>query len=157
MHTFCIQTLVDIGNPGDTRRTFPFTSSTGVLVDDRDTLDLVRAQHNNFVTTQQLLQMRSNINWTDIPARSSQKLTDGSFGSFYREGSHNVWLFAWHVEQNDVYNIDSDPVAGLIEDFDLVPVNAFCQETVTFPANCFNTTDPRFKNTVFMDLGPEDK
>ena len=157
MHTFCIQTLVDIGNPGDTRRTFPFTANTGVLVQDRDTLELVRAQHSNFTTMQQLLQIRSNIAWADLPARSSERLADWSFGTFYREGTHMVWVFAWHVEQNDVYSINNDPVAGLIEDFDLVPVNAFCQETVTFPANCFNTTDTQFKNTVFMDLGAVDK
>ena len=157
MHTFCIQTLVDIGDPGDTRRTFPFTANTGVLVDNRDTLELVRAQHSNFTTMQQLLQIRSNIAWTDPPARSAERLAQWSFGTFYREGTHNVWVFAWHVEQNDVYSINRDPVAGLIQDFDLVPVNAFCQETVTFPANCFSTTDPQFKNTVFMDLGPADK
>ena len=157
MHTFCIQTLVDIGNPGDTRRTFPFTANTGVLVQDRDTLELVRAQHSNFTTMQQLLQIRSNIAWSDLPARSAERLADWSFGTFYRENTHNVWVFAWHVEQNDVYSINNDPVAGLIEDFDLVPVNAFCQETVTFPANCFNTTDTQFKNTVFMDLGAVDK
>ena len=157
MHTFCIQTLVDIGNPGDTRRPFPFTANTGVLVDNRDTLELVRAQHSNFTTMQQLLQIRSNIAWTDLPVRSSERLAEWSFGTFYRENTHNVWVFAWHVEQNDVYSINSDPVAGLIEDFDLVPVNAFCQETVTFPANCFNTTDAQFKNTVFMDLGAVDK
>ena len=157
MHTFCIQTLVDIGHPGDTRRPFPFTSKTGVLVDNRDSLDLVRAQHSNFVTAQQLLQMRANITWESAPERSALKLADRSFGSFYREGQHNVWLFAWHVEQTDVYNIGGDPVAGLVADFHQVPVNAFCQETVTFPANCFNTTDPRFKNTVFLDCGPADK
>lgn len=157
MHTFCIQTLVDIGNPGDTRRLFPFTANTGVLVDSRHTLELVRAQHSNFTTMQQLLQIRSNIAWADLPARSAERLADWSFGTFYQEGTHNVWVFAWHVEQDDVYSINSDPVAGLIEDFDLVPVNAFCQETVTFPANCFNTTHAQFKNTVFMDLGAVDK
>ena len=157
MHTFCIQTLVDIGNPGDTRRPFPFTSKTGVLVDDRDTLELVRAQQSNFVTLQQLLQLRSNIMWETDPERSTTKKTENLFGSFYREGTHNVWGFLWHTEQAGVYNVDGDPVGGLINDFDMVPVNAFCQETVTFPANCFNTTDPKFKNTVFMDLGPADK
>ena len=157
MNTFCIQTLVDIGNPGDTRRPFPFTSGTGVLVNDRDTLELARSQQANFVTLKQLLQLRSNIVWEIDPERSSTKKTENLFGSFYREGTHNVWGFLWHTEQAGVYNADGDPVGGLINDFDMVPVNAFCQETVTFPANCFNTTDPRFKNTVFMDLGPADK
>ena len=157
MNTFCIQTLVDIGNPGDTRREFPFTSSTGVLVNDRDTLELVRSQQSNFVTLQQLLQLRSNIIWEIDPEKSSVKLSEWPFGSFYREGTHNTWAFMWHTEQAGVYNMDGDPVGGLTNDFDMVPVNAFCQETVTFPANCFNTTDPKFKNTVFMDLGPLDK
>lgn len=157
MHTFCIQTLVDIGNPGDTRRPFPFTSGTGVLVNDRDTLELVRSQQANLVTLRQLLQLRANIMWETDPERSTTKKIENLFGSFYREGTHNVWGFLWHTEQAGVYNVDGDPVGGLINDFDMVPVNAFCQETVTFPANCFNTTDPKFKNTVFMDLGPLDK
>jgi hypothetical protein len=157
MHTFCIQTLVDIGNPGDTRRPFPFTSDTGVLVNDRDTLELVRSQQANFVTMKQLLQLRSNITWDIEPEKIPNSLTDNSFGSFYREGNHTVWAFVWHTEQAGVYNSDGNSVGGLINDFDMVPVNAFCQETVTFPANCFNTTDPKFKNTLFMDLGPLDK
>ena len=157
MNTFCIQTLVDIGNPGDTRRPFPFTSGTGVLVNDRDTLELVRSQQSNFVTLQQLLQLRSNIVWEIDPEKSSVKLSEWPFGSFYKDGTHNMWAFLWHTEQAGVYNMDGDPVGGLTNDFDMVPVNAFCQETVTFPANCFNTTDPKFKNTVFMDLGPLDK
>ena len=157
MHTFCIQTLVDIGNPGDTRKSFPFTSGTGVLVNDRDTLELVRSQQANFITLQQLLQLRSNISWEIDPEKSSVKLSEWPFGSFYQDGTHNMWAFLWHTEQAGVYNMDGDPVGGLTNDFDMVPVNAFCQETVTFPANCFNTTDPKFKNTVFMDLGPLDK
>jgi hypothetical protein len=157
MHTFCIQTLVDIGNPGDTRRSFPFTSGTGVLVNDRDTMELVRSQQANFVTLRQLLQLRSNITWEIDPEKIAKPLVGSAFGSFYREGNHNVWAFLWHTEQAGVYSTDGDSVGGLINDFDMVPVNAFCQETVTFPANCFNTTDPKFKNTVFMDLGPKDK
>ena len=157
MHTFCIQTLVDIGNPGDTRRAFPFTSGTGVLVNDRDTLELVRAQQSNFVTLQQLLQLRSNITWEIEPEKSSVKLSNSLFGSFYRDGTHNLWAFMWHTEQSGVYSTNNNAVGGLINDFDMVPVNAFCQETVTFPANCFNTTDPKFKNTVFLDCGPTDK
>jgi hypothetical protein len=157
MHTFCIQTLVDIGNPGDTRRPFPFTSGTGVLVNDRDSLELVRSQQANFVTMKQLLQLRSNITWDMEPEKIANSLTGSAFGSFYRESNHNVWAFVWHTEQSGVYSADGDPVGGLINDFDMVPVNAFCQETVTFPANCFNTTDHKFKNTVFMDMGPADK
>jgi len=157
MHTFCIQTLVDIGSPGDIRRPFPFTSKTGVLVNDRDTLELVRAQHNNFITLLQLLQLRSNITWNLHPVIDKKSTKDFHFGSFYSEGIHNVWSFTWHTEQEDVYSSNDDTMGGLILDFHQVPINAFCQETVTFPANCFNTVDTKFKNTVFMDLGAEDK
>jgi hypothetical protein len=104
------------------------------------------------------LQLRANITWEiDQLEVLTVKLSEWPFGSFYRDGSHNMWAFAVAHGTGGVYNIDGDPVAGLINDFDMVPVNAFCQETVTFPANCFNTTDPKFKNTVFMDLGPVDK
>ena len=154
MHTFCIQTLVDIGNPGDTKKSFPFTSGTGVLVNNKNTLDLIRGQYNNFVTTQQLLQMRSNISWELDPMQGTTQKEQ--VGSFY-EGSQSIWRFVWQVEQADVYSVAGNPIGGLLEDFHQVPVNAFLQETVTFPANCFDTMDEKYKNTQFTYLGPADK
>lgn len=154
MHTFCIQTLVDVGNPGDTMKTFPFTSATGVLVNDRQTLEVVRSQKANFITLQQVLQLRSNITWELDPERGT--LQNEMVGSFY-EGSQSIWRFVWQVEQADVYTVAGDPIGGLLDDFHQVPINAFLQETVTFPANCFDTKDHKFKNTQFLYLGPTDK
>lgn len=157
MHNFCIITLVDIGNPGDTSLTFPFKSQTGVLVDGKETLDLVKLQKANFVTTQQLAQLRTNIDWDQNPTKQMLDVNKFHFGSFYKEGRQNVWSFVWRTEQKDSYRDGEDPVAGLTQDFNLIPVHSFLQESVTFPSNCFNTLDPKFKNTYFIDLGPEDK
>jgi hypothetical protein len=157
MHTFSIVTLVDIGNPGNVKLPFPFTSKTGVLVDDKETLETVRLQKSNFTTLQQLIQLRANVEWKNEPAKHQVNLKDMEFGSFYREGKHSVWIFAWQIEQTEVYAENGNPVGGLTADFNLIPTHSFLQETVTFPSNCFNTQDPKFKNTYFIDLGPVDK
>jgi hypothetical protein len=157
MHNFCIITLVDIGNPGNTTLPFPFTSSTGVLVDSKDTLETVRLQKANFVTVQQLIQLRANVDWDHDPVKQSVDLKEFHFGSFYKEGKQNIWSFTWRTEQTGAYSDGDNGVAGLITDFDLIPTHGFLQETVTFPANCFNTQDTKFKNTYFIDIGPTDK
>lgn len=157
MHNFGIATLIDIGNPGDTQRSFPFTSTTGILVDNKETLETVRLQKANFITVQQLIQLRANIEWDNDPIKQSMDPSKCEFGSFYTEGQQNVWTFTWRTEQTDAYSDGDNKVAGLGADFDLIPTHSFLQESVTFPSNCFNTTDPKFKNTYFIDLGSEDK
>lgn len=157
MHNFGIITLIDIGNPGNIKLPFPFTSKTGVLVDGKQTLETVRLQKANFVTVQQLIQLRANIEWDNDPVKQSIDMKDFHFGSFYKEGKQNVWSFTWRTEQTDAYRDGDNTVAGLIGDFDLIPTHGFLQETVTFPSNCFNTSDTKFKNTYFIDLGAMDK
>lgn len=151
MHTYSITTLVDITENGVLRTQFPFKTKSGDLVHDATTLALARNQQANFTTLIQLLQMRSNISWDAIPAREASPVANRRFGSVF-EGSHAVWEFLWQVESPSVYEHDGDPVGGLVEDFDQIPVINFCKETAAFPKNAFCTQDPRYINTYFNQI-----
>ena len=156
MYKYCIQTLVDISDPGELNKQFPFTTKGGDLVQDKETLSLAKYQKSNFTTLIQLLQMRGNIIYSEGPLRMTTPVDKWKLGNFY-SGNQLMWFFTWMVEQSDTYEQDTDPVGSLITDFDSVPVNAFCKESVTFPANAFLTTDHKFKNTQFTYLGVENK
>lgn len=156
MHTYRITTLVDITENGVLRSQFPFTTKSGELVHDSNTLTIARNQQANFTTLLQLLQMRSNINWEGTPGRVTEPVANWRFGTAY-EGKHNIWQFEWQVEQPGVYAFDGDDCGGLIEDFDQVPIINFCKETAAFPKNVFNTQDPRYINTYFTKTVDLDK
>ena len=69
MHEYRLHTLVDITDHGNLKRTFPFTSNAGVLINDKNSLSLAKNQHNNFSTMLQILQMRGNITWEQSPQK----------------------------------------------------------------------------------------
>ena len=148
MHTYSITTLIDITENGVLRNQFPFKTKSGELVHDAATLIIARNQQANFTTLIQLLQMRSNIAWEDTPRKQIDSVANWRFGSVF-EGRHTIWQFEWQAEQSEVYAFDGDPVGGLIEDFDQIPIINFCKETAAFPRNVFNTQDPRYINTYF--------
>ena len=157
MYSFAIQTLVDITENGDLKKEFPFKTLSGELVHDKHSLNIAKDQNANFSTLIQLLQLRGNIRWHDLPVRSEIVLSqDKTFGSHY-EGKASVWTFVWEVEQVDIYNDANIPCGSLIADFDNVPILTFCKESVTFPANTFITQDHKFKNTQFTYIGLQDK
>ena len=76
MHTYRITTLVDITENGVLRSQFPFTTKSGELVHDGDTLTIARNQQANFTTLLQLLQMRSNIIWEATPRRVTEPVAN---------------------------------------------------------------------------------
>jgi hypothetical protein len=157
MHSFAIQTLVDITENGNLKQAFPFKTLSGELVHDAYSLEIARNQNANFTTLIQLLQVRGNISWDKHPIRSEILLSrDNTFGSHY-EGKANLWTFVWETEQSDVYNDLETPCGSLVMDFDYVPILTFCKESVTFPTNTFITNDLKFKNTQFTYLGQQAK
>jgi hypothetical protein len=154
MYTFSISTLIDITSNGNLKKTFPFKTDSGELVHDAHSLEIAKNQNTNFTTLIQLLQIRGNIIWDDIPHRQEIILNQQNiFGRKY-EGKANLWTFEWEVEQSDVYNNFDEQCGSLINDFDSVPIINFCKETVTFPSSSFITNSPDFTNTVFNYKGP---
>jgi hypothetical protein len=157
MHEYHIHTLVDITNNGNLKQAFPFKSSSGDVIHDKNSLAIARNQNANFNTMLQLLQMRGNITWENDPVRVEMPtLGNHGFGSFY-EGKNTMWNFQFFTEQSGVYGEITDPVEGLVGDFHLVPIVSFCKETVTFPYSTFDTLNHRTINTYFSYAGPIDK
>ena len=156
MHTFAIHTLVDITENGLLKAEFPFTTKSGELVHDADTLTVARNQQSNFTSLLQLLQIRGNIVWEQSPIKIHENIANWRFGSAY-EGRHMIWTFIWHVEQQEVYSKDNDRVGQLMEDFDQIPIVNFCKETAAFPARAFITQDPQTINTYFTHIAESDK
>ncbi len=152
MYEFYVHTLVDITDNGVLQKPFPFKTPGGEVVHDRQSLLMARNQNNNFNTMLQLLQIRGNITWENLPFRQEGTLGNSAFGSSY-EGKHTTWHFQFFTEQLEVYGDADDPTAQLKDDFNLVPIINFCKETATFPTNTFITSDPRTINTYFSYSG----
>ncbi len=157
MHEYHIHTLVDITDNGNIKQAFPFKTLSGDVIHDKHSLAIARDQNSNFNTMLQLLQMRGNIVWENIPMKVDMPtLANHMFGSFY-EGKQTMWNFQFFTEQPGVYGDMVDPVMFLVEDFHYVPIVSFCKETVTFPRSTFDTQNLTTINTYFSYSGPTDK
>ena len=171
MHEYRLHTLVDITLNGNLKKTFPFTSTSGDVIHDKQSLAMARDQNSNFNTMLQLLQMRGNITWEQPPEKIEMpNLGNHGFGSYY-EGQHTIWNFQFFTEQAGVYGDVVDPTQGLVDDFGLVPIMAECRNTANFPVQTFITkelqgTDSQkvigalaggIINTYFSYAGPIDK
>ncbi len=157
MHEYHIHTLVDITHNGDLKQPFPFKTSSGDVVHDKNSLAVARNQNSNFNTMLQLLQMRGNITWENLPTRIEMPtLGNHQFGTFY-EGKNTMWNFQFFTEQSGIYGDIQDPVSNLVTDFHHVPIVSFCKETVTFPVGTFDTLNSKTINTYFSYSGPIDK
>ena len=171
MHEYRIHTLVDITDNGNLKQQFPFKTTAGIVISDKQTLSVARDQNSNFATMVQLLQMRGNITWDHAPKKIElHDLGNHRFGDYY-EGQHTTWHFQFFTEQGGVYGDVRDPTESLVEDFSLVPVVADCTNTAHLPIQTFVTKEmqgtERQKiigalsggviNTYFSYAGPIDK
>ena len=171
MHEYRVHTLVDITENGNLQKAFPFNTTSGEIVADKNSLAIARNQNANFNTMLQLLQMRTNITWEQPPQKLElPNLGNYSFG-FYYEGKQTSWHFQFFAEQGDVYGDLVDPTLNLIDDFNLVPMLTDCTNTANFPIQTFITRDLQGSdeqkvigalaggiiNTYFSYAGPVDK
>ena len=109
MHEYRVHTLVDITENGNLQKAFPFNTTSGEIVADKNSLAIARNQNANFNTMLQLLQMRTNITWEQPPQKLElPNLGNYSFGSYY-EGKQTSWHFQFFAEQGDVYGDLVDP------------------------------------------------
>ena len=157
MHTFTVHTLVDITDNGLLKKEFPFKTKADEMVHDKQSLFIARNQNSNFTTMLQLLQIRGNITWEQSPKKLHDIIVNTKFGTVYN-GKQMSWSFEFQTEQQDVYGDSlTNNIGQLVEDFDLVPLIAFCKETSTFPSNTFITQDDQTINTYFTYQGFKNK
>lgn len=105
-----------------------------------------RNQQRNYETLIQILGLRTQllrIYQTNLFA----DLCDYKFGSSYI-GKHNIWVFEFDVEYQDIYTVDHIPFKILLDDFCKVPIIAGLAETVTLNMPLFYTSN-NYKNLYF--------
>ena len=105
-----------------------------------------RCQEQNFNTLLQTLGIRSNVHYYNSPDTIEIK---GSLIGFDTDKIIRVWRFDFSTERDFVYQLEDNPVGGLITDFHLVPYIKGLNEDMEQQYAVFNTSDPG-KNIVFF-------
>ena len=107
-------------------------TATGVV---RHTVEheLQRNQQRNWETVLQCIGIKAQPQLIETSCQEFEIDEHGShvFGEMY-QGPQRVWLFSFGVEHDDVFLIDHDPVAGLNQVFEQVPIICGLQETARF-------------------------
>lgn len=129
LHFFQGYSLVDI-------------TPTGVIRSS-DSENMERNQQRNWETVLQCMSLRTQplhiqgpslLQIIDESTGQSSNLIDLSllnFGEFY-SGHHKVWTWRWAVEADNIYNVNDNPVGGLKQDFEQVPIITILSETARF-------------------------
>ena len=108
------------------------------------------AQHANYLTFENCLQLRTNIVPGDAPKVEKINLANTNFGKNY-SGNHNVWSMEFAIEDR----ADPLPVNEIIdfikEDIDLVPIINSLDETIGLTNSMFRTLDPETNNIIVVE------
>jgi hypothetical protein len=127
-----LYTLVDITHTGQHR------SEPGKEAD--------RWREQNFNTVIHTLGIRSNIVWVYKPAVLE---IAGRLVGFNTDNILRVWRFDWATDRDFDYQVDTNPVGTLEEDFNLVPYISGLDEQMTQKYAVFTTQDPG-RNIAFF-------
>jgi hypothetical protein len=117
LYTFQGYSLVDITETGVTRST--------------DTDSIERNQQRNWETILQCISLRTQPQYITTPQIISGDADIFKFGEFYK-GIQEVWTWSWAVEPNGIYEVGADPIGGLLQDFEQVPIITGLTETARF-------------------------
>jgi hypothetical protein len=104
-----------------------------------------RWREQNFQTVLQTLGIRANVTYNQGPEMIEVR---GRVVGFDTDMILRVWRFDFYTERDSLFEVNGDPVAGLIEDFRLVPYISGLNEDMTQQYAVFNPEDPG-KNIVF--------
>jgi hypothetical protein len=127
-----LYTLVDITH------TRQYRSEPGKEID--------RCREQNFNTVIQTLGIRANVHFRENPFSID---VAGKLVGFDTDEIIRLWRFDFSTEREDaLYEVDSDPVGYLKQDFHLVPYISGLGESMEQKYAVFNTQDPG-KNIVF--------
>ena len=127
-----LYTLVDITHTGQHR------SEPGK--------EIAHRKEQNFNTVLQTLGLRCNVIWNYKPAELELA---GRLVGFDTDEIIRVWRFDWSTDRDFYYEENSDPVAMLKKDFQLVPYIKDLDESMEQKYAVFNTEDPG-KNISFF-------
>lgn len=140
MQVIEIKTLVDITDTGVRR---PSQGS-------QQQLD----QFKNWITLKQCVELRSVVEYDQVPTVDSVDIKGLGFGRAYK-GKHSVWTWRVRPDRDGIYADSTGPIGSLQGDIDQVPIIQKLTETINIDKPVFDLTDPEFKNTTIKLLGSD--
>ena len=133
MEVIEIKTLVDITDTGIRRP----THGTQQQVD----------QYKNWTTLKQCVELRSVVEYDKKPTVETVNIAGLGFGRAYK-GQHAVWTWQFSPDREMIYSEGNDPIGGLVNDIDQVPIIQKLTETINIDKPVFELTDINLKNTI---------
>ena len=138
LHFFQGYSLVDI-------------TATGVTRGDNDNTE--RNQQRNWETVLQCIGLRVQPQHIQLPVTATfEDISIAEFGDFYT-GTQQIWTWSWAVEQEGIYDVGNEPLAGLLKDFEQVPIVTGLAETAKFMLPIFYPYGT-IKNIYFTQVIP---
>ena len=101
-------------------------------------------QYGNYMTFENSLQLRSNVNIVAGPVADKMDISNLKFGDAYKS-EHTVWTTVIEPDFPDAVKQEF-----LEEDFDLIPMIIGLDETINIKTGVFRTTDPDYTNILFI-------
>jgi hypothetical protein len=101
-------------------------------------------QQQNYLTVIQTIGIRANPEIVRSPKTETINVSKLGFGSEFR-GNKPVWILDFEFGLNQEHSIED-----LESDFELVPIIGGLDENIEVEDWVFRTSDPRFKNIVFV-------
>lgn len=103
-------------------------------------------QQQNFISFLNTIQMRSNVNTSDVKYEK-QPVEDMGFGEKYK-GRQMIWEMEFTFEQ-----VGSHHPMFMRKDLNLVPIFTGLNETVKCPTKAFILEDSKYCNTIIEEVG----
>ena len=115
--------------------------------------ELARNQQRNWETVLQCMSLRTQPQHIQEPDTATiSDIAIAEFGDFYT-GEQQVWVWKWAVETNEIYDLPGRPMAGLLQDFEQVPIVTGLTETARFMLPIFYPYGT-IKNIYFKQVIP---
>lgn len=119
MQRFRVLTLVDI-------------TRTNV---HKENIDLFKKkQQDNFQTLHQTLEMRAIIFSEYDPKTISMDWSEYGY-----DRKEKTWEWVFYTERDDLFTLDNNPVAGMLDDIEFVPFTRGCTETADLKSNFWSS------------------
>lgn len=109
--------------------------------------ELEQNQYKNWITLQQCIGLRSNVEFDNPPTSELVDVKGLGFGSKYK-GTHRVWTFCFSPDRGGSYDDEGKPLGFLLNDVDQVPVIDKLTETINIPKAVFDLENSQYKNTI---------
>ena len=104
----------------------------------------ISSQFANYMTFENTLLLRSNIQIVSGPTAVKMDITNLQFGQNY-QGEHIVWTTIIEPDFPDAVKQET-----FQEDFDLIPMLTGLDETIKIKTGVYRTTDPDYTNILFI-------